>query len=198
MSPARILKRLRRKRTFYQILGVKPHAEQEEIDAAYAAATARLNTASLPGVKEDVNEMYLVREGYQILSDPTQRAIYDAKLAGLKLALYPKNKESLHKLGVLTVIFAVLTTIFGAIVYTKLTHKIEEVRIENVQAAKRLKEAQSRPAAAETPSPDTADAKAADKGTKTPKGEQSRRDTTDAARSDTADAKADDKERKRQ
>ena len=180
-------KGFQKKRTFYQILGIEPHADQAEIDAAYATATAKMNTASLPGVKEDVNELYLIREGYQILSDPTKRAIYDAKLAGLKLALYPKDREAQHKLGIQTVILAVLTTIFGAIVYSRLNQKIEGLRIENTQAITKQKGEQG-PATADAPRPDTPDANAADKGTAAPVGEQSRPDMPEAARSDTPDA----------
>jgi DnaJ-class molecular chaperone len=131
------------KRSFYEMLGVEPNATQAQIDTAYALATARINAASLPGVKEDVNEMYLIREGYQILSDPAKREIYDAKLADFEFALYPKDRESQHKLGVHTVILAVLTAIFGAIIYAKLNQKIdvkiEEVRIETKQAITKQK-----------------------------------------------------------
>lgn len=187
-SRIRTLKtRFQKKRTFYQILGIEPRADQAEIDAAYAMATSRMNTESLPGVKEDVNELYLIREGYQILSDPEKRAIYDAKLAGLKLALYPKDRESRHKLGMQTVILAVLTTIFGAIVYSRLNQKIEELRIENKQAITKQKGEQG-PAAADAPRPDISDANAADKGTAAPVGGQSRPDTPEAVRSDAPDA----------
>lgn len=155
------------KRSFYEMLGVPHDADKAQIDAAYAQATAKLESSTnLRGATDAVTEMNLIREGYRILSDPAQRARYDGKLAadasGVKLIFFPEDKSSQRRLGLETVIFAALTGVFGAIVYWQLTRKTEELHIENVQAVAKQKDQKARPATAEKAQPDAATTKAAE------------------------------------
>ena len=62
------------KRTFYEILGVPHDADQAVLDTAYAAAQARVQEAIKLGTAEASMEAQLVKDGYQMLSDPAKRA----------------------------------------------------------------------------------------------------------------------------
>jgi DnaJ-class molecular chaperone len=137
------------KRSFYEMLGVPHDADPAQIDTAYAVMTAKLNAANRRGVAETANEVQLIRDGYQILSDPAKRARYDAKLAaaesGVQLMFFPEDRSSRLKLGVQTVLFAALAAALGGIVYSQMTQKIDEVRIEHKQALTKFKEERSKP-----------------------------------------------------
>lgn len=149
------------KRSFYEMLGVARDANQAQIDAAYALAMERLNAEDVRGIPTTVNEAQLIREGYQILSDVGERARYDAKLAvadrGVRLALFPEDSGSRRKLGVETVVFALVSAVLGAIVYAKLTQKTDEVLVEQKQAVARQKGEPSPPVTTTAPRPDTSD-----------------------------------------
>lgn len=167
------------KRSFYEMLGVARDANQDQIDAAYALAMERLNAENVRGVAAAVSEAQLIRDGYQILSDPAERTRYNAKLAvsdaGLNFAFFPEDSATRRKLGIETVIFAALSAIFGAIVYAKLTQKMDEVLVEHKEAVAKqrggpnpplTKAARSdtpdaaRPAAPDAPRSDTEEANA--------------------------------------
>ena len=97
------------KRTFYEILGVPHDADQAVLDTAYAAAQAKVQEAIKLGTAEASMEAQLVKDGYQMLSDPAKRARYDAKLAadekGVKLMFFTDDKNAQRKLGIQTFIF---------------------------------------------------------------------------------------------
>ena len=135
------------KRSFYEMLGITHDADLSQIDAAYGLVTARLNaTTNLRGVAEAVAEARLIRDGYQILSNPEKRARYDAKLradeTGVKLMFMPEDSSARRKLGVQTVVLAGLAATLGAILYHQLSVKMDEVRVEHVQAVARHKDEQ--------------------------------------------------------
>jgi S1-C subfamily serine protease len=69
------------KKTLYQILDVAPGASPEEIAAAYQQAVGKFDL----DVAHDPNERVLLREAFQILSNPQKRSFYDSSL---------KNKAS--------------------------------------------------------------------------------------------------------
>src|ERR1035437_10386940 len=123
------------KRSFYEMLGITHDADQSQIDAAYDAATAKLNASNLRGAAEAAVEVQLIRDGYQILSNPEKRARYDAKLhadaAGIKLMFFPEDNSARRKLGLETAVFAGLAAVLGAMVYHKLAITMDEVRIEH-------------------------------------------------------------------
>ena len=152
------------KRTFYEMLGVPHDADKSQIDMAYALTTAKLNAADLRGNAETVLETQLIRDGYQILSDPARRARYDAKLAaaesGVQLMFFPEGGADRRKLGVQTMVFAALVTAFGWIVYTQMTSKMDEVRIEHAQAVTKEKEKRDKAIQADTLQMDAPGAKA--------------------------------------
>ena len=153
------------KRSFYEMLGVPHDADQARIDAAYALVTAKLEASTnLRGASEAVSEMKLIREGYRILSDPASRARYDGKLAadaaGVKLMFFPEDSGSRRKLGVETVVFAVLAAVFGGVVYWQLSREMEVVRVEHVQAVAKQREGQNKPVTVNATRPDAASTKA--------------------------------------
>lgn len=128
------------------MLGIGHDADQAQIDAAYAQATARLSAGNLRGVTEAVMEAQLIRDGYRILSSPQQRARYDAKLLeaepGAKLMIFPDDSYGRRRLGIGTVVLVALSAVLGTIVYSHLSLKMDEVRIEHVQAVARHKDEQ--------------------------------------------------------
>ena len=128
------------------MLGIGHDADQAQIDAAYAQATARLSAGNLRGVTEAVMETQLIRDGYRILSSPQQRARYDAKLLeaepGAKLMIFPDDSYGRRRLGIGTVVLVALSAVLGTIVYSHLSLKMDEVRIEHLQAVARHKDEQ--------------------------------------------------------
>jgi curved DNA-binding protein CbpA len=142
------------KRSFYEMLGITHDADQSQIDAAYGVATAKLNASNLRGAAEAAVEVQLIRDGYQILSNPEKRARYDAKLradeAGIKLMFFPNENFARRKLGLETAVFAGLAAVLGTIVYHKLAITMDEVRVEHVQAVARHKDEQPTAIVADT------------------------------------------------
>ena len=79
-------------------------------------------------------EAQLVKDGYQMLSDPAKRARYDAKLAadekGVKLMFFTDDKNAQRKLGIQTFIFALLASTLVIVVFWQMNRKINEVRAD--------------------------------------------------------------------
>lgn len=142
------------KRSFYEMLGIARDADQSAIDLAYGQATARLNSGTARGAADAVTEARLIRDGYQILSSPEQRARYDAKLveaeSDVKVTLFPDDSYGRRRLGIGTVVLVVLASVLGTIVYRNLSIKMDEVHVEHVQAIARHKEAQPKPVVIDT------------------------------------------------
>lgn len=68
------------KGNYYSILGVPPKASQEEIKAAYRNAV-KLYHPDLNNNSEASRQQFIrVQQAYEVLSDPQQRARYDAEL----------------------------------------------------------------------------------------------------------------------
>lgn len=65
------------KRTLYQALQVSATADPEVIKAAYEAKIAALKDSAAPEVAA---ERTIVREAYELLTDPVRRRLYDEKL----------------------------------------------------------------------------------------------------------------------
>jgi DnaJ-class molecular chaperone len=107
----------------------------------------------------------VIREGYKILSDPEKRVMYDAKLHatehGITLMFFPKDTKAVKKLGVNTVIFAVLACVFTYLVYQKLlVREAAPVSVEQAKAEKQNPQAQSKAAPPVAPAANPPDAKA--------------------------------------
>jgi molecular chaperone DnaJ len=69
------------KRSFYEMLEVSRKASREQIDEAYARVTEKLGAIeSVRGTAESLSQLSMIREGYNILSNPEKRAMYDAEL----------------------------------------------------------------------------------------------------------------------
>lgn len=64
------------KKTLYEILGVESAASKEQIEAAYIARIDELKTATM----QDPNKLRVLQSSKEILTDPKQRATYDASL----------------------------------------------------------------------------------------------------------------------
>ena len=137
------------KRSFYEILGVPHDADQATIDTAYAQATQRVNHNIKMGTADAAMEARLVREGYQMLSEPAKRARYDAKLSaeehGVQLMFFPDDRGAQRKLGVQSVIFALLATTFVGVLYWQMNRKIGEVRADYESVVVRKAAAQNAP-----------------------------------------------------
>ncbi len=142
------------KRTFYELLEIDRDADQAQIDAAYQSAVAKLNVVTRRGVAESLAEEQLLRDGYTILSNPEKRALYNAKLHAeengetpISSTLNSVRRDSAAKNSTFTVFPAVLAAIFVAIaaiigvsVYRNTAVKMDEVKIEHLQAVARQNE----------------------------------------------------------
>ncbi|HUI72968.1 MAG TPA: DnaJ domain-containing protein, partial [Spirochaetia bacterium] len=67
------------KRDYYEILGVKKNATQEELKKAYRELALRYHPdrVSADKKKEAENTFKEISEAYAVLSDPQKRALYD-------------------------------------------------------------------------------------------------------------------------
>lgn len=65
-------------KNLYEILGLKPGAQEDEIKRAYYLMAKNYHPDS--GDKADVKKFYEVTEAYQILSDPGKKRTYDLTL----------------------------------------------------------------------------------------------------------------------
>jgi DnaJ-class molecular chaperone len=142
------------KRSFYEMLEVSRKATREEIDAAYAHMTQKLEaTTSVRGTADALSQLNMIREGYNILADPEKRTLYDAKLyateAGITLMFFPKDTRAVKKLGIDTLIFAALACVFTYVIYQKMTREANPARADQIKIEK---------AAAEAPKADIAQA----------------------------------------
>lgn len=143
------------KRSFYEMIGVARNADQADIDSAYASVMVRLAEEVRRGTSGASIESQLVRDGYKILSDPAQRLRYDAKLAidesEHKLVFFPEDAKARRKLGIESVIFAVLATLFCYVVYVQLNRKISQVRVDYAVEVARKQTVQNAPRVVEAP-----------------------------------------------
>jgi DnaJ-class molecular chaperone len=137
------------KRSFYQMLDVPLTADQAAIDAAYAKAKERLGADIKRGAATASTEGRLIREGYEILSNPAIRAKYDAKMAaaekGVELVFFPEGEAAQRELGVQSVVFAVLAATFCGVVYWQMTSKMNAVRVDYETVVARKQATQNAP-----------------------------------------------------
>ncbi len=66
------------KTTYYDLLGIAPEADLEAISAAYLRATREQGS----GGEADALRQKLLKQAFEVLSDPARRSAYDAGLAG--------------------------------------------------------------------------------------------------------------------
>jgi curved DNA-binding protein CbpA len=136
------------------MLEIPRDTNQAGIDTAYRQATARLSSGTSRGATAAIIEAHLIHDGYQILSNPEQRARYDAKLLAaeteVKITLFPDDSYGRRRLGVGTVVLVVLSSILGTIIYRNLSIKMDEVRVEHVQAIAKHKDEQPKPVVIDT------------------------------------------------
>lgn len=139
------------KRSFYQMLGVEPDADQAQIDIGFAQVMAKLDAGALRGVAASVIEGQLIRAGYQILSSPEQRAQYDAKLLtaepGVAFHVFPDDPFRRRRPGVGSVLAIMFVAVVATVVYRNVSKKMDDVKHEHAQALERHKEEQARASA---------------------------------------------------
>jgi len=138
------------KRSFYEVLNIQPDADREQIDAAYARATAALEAGrQRRGTVDSAIEWNLLQDGYQILSHPVRRARYDAKLAAEASSMTaiplprvepPRRKPRLMLAGIV-----MISVVFSGLLYAEIVQRVDEVQFEHRQAVARKKEEQNRP-----------------------------------------------------
>ena len=103
--------------TYYDLLEVAPHADLVEISSAYLRLSRELAAGSSPlGASEAAFRLKLVKHAFDVLSNPSRRADYDAGLvvrgddAGrplhVELALEPAKASPIRRL--LTIIASVM------------------------------------------------------------------------------------------
>jgi len=80
------------KRTLYEIVGVAPDAPAEEIARACDAKRAQLDAEG----SADASTIALVRHAREVLTDPSRRAAYDARLAPVPAAAEPPVEPELQ------------------------------------------------------------------------------------------------------
>ena len=132
------------KRSFYEMLGIVHDADQPQIDAAYAQATARLNAVTSRGVAAAVAETKLLNEGYRILSSPEQRARYDAKLhaaeAATPVVVFRDEAFRRRRIGMGAMVLTTILAIVGTLLYLRLSIRMEEVKVEHARAVAKHQE----------------------------------------------------------
>ncbi|KAL3641718.1 Chaperone protein dnaJ 10 [Castilleja foliolosa] len=84
---------------YYDILGLNPSASEEEIRKAYYLKARQVHPDKNPNDPQAAEKFQVLGEAYQILSDPTQREIYDR---------YGKNSISKETMLDPTAVFALL------------------------------------------------------------------------------------------
>jgi molecular chaperone DnaJ len=62
---------------YYELLGVRPNANLDEIKSAYRQLALKYHPDRNPGDQSAEEEFKRVSEAYQVLSDPEKRKIYD-------------------------------------------------------------------------------------------------------------------------
>jgi DnaJ-class molecular chaperone len=63
--------------TYYDVLGVSPAAQPDNLRLAYRRLAQRYHPDKMPGNKQAEQVMAALNEAYAVLSDPLQRAAYD-------------------------------------------------------------------------------------------------------------------------
>jgi DnaJ-class molecular chaperone len=78
------------KRDYYEDMGVKPKATQQEIENMYARRAAELRASKVEDAPEELAE---VEAAYAVLRDPAKRAAYDVQLRDAEAEEDKKNAE---------------------------------------------------------------------------------------------------------
>jgi len=121
------------KRSLYEMLGIPADANSEQIQVAYVARLAALNAPSLQGNEDAVMETRMLREGYQILTDPTRKHHYDSVLSNpndtlrTQILFLPDDEAKRKKFGLQTVVLIVVVVALSALVYRHFSKKMEEM-----------------------------------------------------------------------
>ena len=137
-------------RSLYQVLQIGSVATPEEIAAAHRARTLSLESASTPA---DLAERSLVKDAFEILSDPTRRKQYDEQFRERNMralasgATVPRSPRTEVATSVPTpwwksyaaIGFLVIAGMVGTWLYLDHQRKVEALRIEKERAAAEAK-----------------------------------------------------------
>lgn len=97
-------------RDYYKVLGLKNNASEEEIRARWIKLMINLHPDSPKSKRANSCKAKEINEAYDILKNPTSRAIYDLQRA------YERRKRRFHLLKVaLPIIFIILPIAFGSV-----------------------------------------------------------------------------------
>jgi DnaJ-class molecular chaperone len=169
-------------KTLYQLLGLPPNAKPEAIKEAYVKHAARLRDSGATGEAE------VLKQAYEVLSDPRLRARYDqqAYAVGGEVADADPERHWLRSWKGALLAVAVLGVVFSAWSYNKREQtriRLEHERIEaqrfaaEQQRTEELRQREIERRAAEERDRTAADTAAAQRGNQTSRSETLYRDT---------------------
>lgn len=91
---------------YYKILGVKPKATAREVKTAYRRLARKRHPDVNPGSESAAREFAVLAMAYRTLSDPQERAFYDAKCAKRESGASVINSDNPHARRMRRVVFA--------------------------------------------------------------------------------------------
>ncbi len=100
--------------THYEVLGIPEGASQEEVRRAYR----RLVKTAHPDVAGDSAQFRLITHAYDVLSDPSRRALYDSSPRPAVLAAPPGRRPRYGRYAVLFLAASVVAGVVGLTVAT--------------------------------------------------------------------------------
>lgn len=119
-------------KSLYTVLGIRPDASQDQIEATYATVLEQLKEGTNPNPNADDRiRLIAAKEAYEILSNPLKRQQYNQKIfapqsAGIPQAIVIEQAES-WSMSKVVVVGVILLAAIGAYGYT--TTQREQVRL---------------------------------------------------------------------
>lgn len=137
--------------TYYDLLGVSPYADLREISAAYLELSRAVPAAGEPPDEATELRRQLLKQAFDVLTNPSRRADYDAGLA-LRAGGLPGGDLPLPELALETTRWSPirrLLTVIAALMVVGLTIQVSVMFVAYQRARATLGEEAAAPAAAE-------------------------------------------------